>query len=149
MTRAACLDRSFHDVDADPQAHVAVLVGKRCLDEGDIEFDDALADQGRNLGKKQGRVVGKPLVDGIAGVVTDEKRIEPEIALEFFMGIGRHAQGPDMEDLGVEKCLGVFVDIIGQRLHQVLRLAAGRADKYPVAPVDMLEYRRLRANLSG
>ncbi len=65
------------------------------------------------------------------------------------MGIGRDAHGPDMEDLGVEKSLGVFVDIVGQRLHQMLRLAAGSADKYPVAPVYALEDVVERSKLIG
>ena len=126
-----------------------MLVGKGCLDEGDIELDDAACYQCRNLGKKYRGIIGKPFVDGIAGIVSDEKRIEPEIALEFFMGIGRNAHGPDMKDLGVEKSLGIFVDIIGKRLHQVLRLAAGRSDKYPVAPVNMLKDVIERSELVG
>ena len=44
-----------------------------------------------------------------------------------------------MEHLGIKERLGVFAHKVRQRLHQILRLAAGRADEYPVAPVDMLK----------
>ncbi len=37
------LHRCLDDVDADPQAHVAVAVGGRGLDEGDVDGDRPLA----------------------------------------------------------------------------------------------------------
>ena len=62
-----------------------------------------------------------------------------KLSLELLVGVGRHAQRPDLEHLGVEERRGVGGDEPGQRLDQVLRLAAGGADEDPVAAVDVTE----------
>ncbi len=50
-----------------------------------------------------------------------------EVALELVVGVRGDAQGPYVEDLGVEDGLGIGCDVCGQGIHQVLGLAAAGA----------------------
>ncbi len=70
-----------------------------------------------------------------------------EVALEFFIRIRRHAEGPDMKHLSVEERFGIGLDILYKGLHEVLWLAAGSADEYPVTGMDVTEYHLLRDEL--
>lgn len=62
-----------------------------------------------------------------------------EVVLEFFIGIGRHSQGPNVKDFGIKEGLGVGFDESDQRLDQELGFTASRMDKNPVPPMDMAE----------
>ena len=68
-----------------------------------------------------------------------KKELYPEVVLELLVGIGRHAQGPDLQELGVEEGLGMGLDVLDEGADQVLRLAAAGADEDPVAGVDAAE----------
>ncbi len=59
--------------------------------------------------------------------------------LQFFIGIGGHPQGPDLQDLGIEKSFRMGFHIGGQLINQVLRLAASGGDKDPVAGMDIFK----------
>ncbi len=147
MTRSAHLHRRLGDVHADAQAHVAVAVGRGGLDQGHVDGDHLAVEQVGHLGEEDGGVVGQPLVHRLAGVVADEEGVVPEVARELLVGVGGDAQGPHVEDLGVEDRLGVGLHVGGQRVDQVLGLPAGRADEEVVAPVDVLEDLRLGLEL--
>ena len=133
------LHRRLGDVDADSQAHVAVLVGRGGLDEGDLNRDHPAVEEIRHIGKKERGVVGHAPVDRFAGVVADEEGVVAEIVLEFFVGVRGHPQRPDMDDLGVKEGLGMGFDELDQGPDQVLRLGAGGVDEDPVPPVDVPE----------
>ena len=53
-----------------------------------------------------------------------KERVVAEVAFEFWIGIRRYAEGIDMDDLCVKKCLGVGFHITDQRSHKILRLTA-------------------------
>jgi hypothetical protein len=63
-----------------------------------------------------------------------------EIVLELLVGVGRDAQRPYLEELGVEEGLGVGPYVVDERFDEILRLTAPRADKNSVAGVDDAEY---------
>jgi hypothetical protein len=65
----------------------------------------------------------------------------PEVALELDVGVGREPERPDVHDLGVEHGLRVRGDVLDERPHEVLRLAASGADEDPVAAMHLLEDR--------
>jgi len=54
-----------------------------------------------------------------------------------------------VENLDVEQRLRVRADVVDERLHEVLRLAARRADEDPIAAPDVAEDPLLGMNLSG
>ena len=103
---AGHLGGGLHDIHADSETHVAVLIGKRGLDERHIHPVKAPAEEARHLGEKNWRVVGKPRVHGPAGAVADEEGVVPEIGLEFLVGIGGHPEGPHVRTSASKKALG-------------------------------------------
>ena len=109
------LGGGLHDVHADAQAHEPVLVGQRGLDQGHVDGHQLFLEQAGHLGEEDGRVIGQALVHRLAGVVADKKGIVPEVVLELCVRVGRHAQGPDLEQFGIEKGLGVGLHIIDER----------------------------------
>ena len=117
------------------------------LDKRDIDLYRTVFYQGGHVGKRDGGVVGQPLVYGAARVVSDKKRVETEVALEFWIGIWRYAEGIDMDDLRIKKGLGVGFNVVDHRIDEILGLAAARADEDPVARVDMAEDDRPRTKL--
>ena len=146
---AGLLRGGLDDVDADPEAHIAVLVRKGGLEQGDVHMLETPPEEARDLGEKDRRIIGKPLVDGLAGAVADEEGVVPEIGLEFLVGIGGHPEGPDMQNLRVEEGLGVFLDVTDHGVDEVLGLGAGRADEDRIPPVDVAENVFSGANFCG
>ena len=136
--RGAC-DGRLHDVDADAEVQVAVAVGQRRLDEGHVDVDVAAVKEIGNLRQEDGRVVGQPAVHGRARGVADEERVVAHVGLEALVGVGRHAERPDVQDLGAEEGLGIRAHVFGQRPDQVLRFATPGADEDPVAAPDAAE----------
>ena len=135
-----CLVRGgFDHIHADSETQISVLIGKRSLDKRHIDLYRTAFDQGRHVGKGDGGVVGQSLVYGAAGVVSDKERVETEIALEFWIGIRRYAEGIDMDDLRVEKCLGVGFNVIDHRTDKVLGFTAPRGDEDMIATADVTE----------
>ena len=101
------LHRRLHDVDAQAQAEVAVLVGERDLDQRHVDRDETPAQQRRHLREEDRRVVGEAAVDQGAGVVADEEGVVPHVRAQPVVVVGRHAERPDLQDLGVEDRLRV------------------------------------------
>ena len=126
-------------IHTDPETHITVLVGETGLHQRHIDLDGAAFDQGGHVGKGNGRIVGKPLIDGAAGVVPDKKGVVAEIAFEFRVGIGSDAERIDMDDLGVKKGLGIGFHIIDHGPDKILRLAAAGGDKDVIPPADVRE----------
>jgi len=78
------VDGSPANIDADAQAHKAVFVGKRGLNEGDINGYSFAVDQVGNFGKKNGRVIGKAMINRVPGVVPDKKGVVSEVIGVFL-----------------------------------------------------------------
>jgi len=143
------LGGGLDDVHADPHAEIAVVVGQRGLQERHVHVLEAPAEEAGHLGKVHRRVVRQPLVDGPAGAVADEEGVVPEVGLELLVGVGGHAEGPDVQDLGVEEGLGVLLDVADHGMDEMLGLGAGRGDEDRVAPVDVAENLFFRRKFSG
>jgi len=137
------------DVHADAEVEEAVRVGERRLDEGDVHGDHPPPEQVGHLRQEDRGVVGKAGVHRCPRVVAHEEGVVAEVRLQALVGVGRDAQRPDLDDLGVEEGLGVRLEVVGQRVDEVLRLAAGRPDEDAVARADSAEHRLLGDELLG
>ncbi|OPX78908.1 MAG: hypothetical protein A4E50_02061 [Methanosaeta sp. PtaB.Bin087] len=143
------LQGRLDDVNRHPQAHVPVVVGGGGLDEGDVDGGDLSSEEIGDLGEEYGGVVGRPPVDGVPGAVANEEGVEPEVIGELLVGVGGDPEGPDVDHLRLEEGLGVTFYVIDEGLEEVLGLAAAGADEYPVAGVDVSEYRAEGGELLG
>jgi len=141
------LHRRLDDVDGDPQSQVAVPVGGRGLDEGDVDGDRPMAEEGRDLRQKYRGVVGVPPVDGVPAPGPDEEGVEPEVLPKLLLGARGDPQGPDVDHLGAREGVGPLLDVPLQGSDEVLGLAAAGADEDPVAGVNPLEDGGLRPEL--
>ena len=107
-----------------PYAAVAVVVGLGDLDEGHVDDRAARAEECRHLRQEDGRVVGAPLGHRGARVGADEEGVVSEALVELGLGVGRHAEGHDVDDLGVVEVLAG-----GQGPDERLRLTGAAADE--------------------
>ena len=82
------LRRRLDHVHADAKAHVPVFVGRRGLDEGDVDADEAAVEQGRNVREGNRRIVRGARIHRVPGVVADKEGIVAEVPLEFRVGVG-------------------------------------------------------------
>jgi hypothetical protein len=98
---------SFHDVQADAKAQMAMSVRQGRLNEGHIDVDEAPVKQRWQLGQKNRRVICLTRVDGIPRCIADKERIVPKVLLKFFFGIRGYAEGPHMNDFRIEKGMGL------------------------------------------
>ena len=127
------------DVDADPQAHIPVVVRGRGLDQRHIDRNDAPMEELRNLRQEDRRVIGAACVDRVPHRAADKERIQAEVTLDVLVEVRRNAERPEMEDIGVEERLGVRLNVANHFLNQILRLSAAGPDKNPVPTVDPRE----------
>ncbi len=81
-----------------------MLVGRRDLDQGDIDRK-ALGEEPRDLGEKDGRVIGPALVHGLAQVRAHEERVRPEGLTVLRPIEGSVAERQELEDLHIAELL--------------------------------------------
>ncbi|OPY43636.1 MAG: hypothetical protein A4E46_01720 [Methanosaeta sp. PtaU1.Bin016] len=129
----------FNNVYTYSQADVAVLVWQGGLDQCNVHGHKLSSEKIRDRREKDGRVVRSAPVHRIPGAVPYEERIEPEVLLELFIGVRRNAQGPDVNELGVEESLRMVLDVFDQRLDKILRLATASSNKDPISSVNVGE----------
>jgi len=106
-----------------------VAVRGRHLDEGHVDVDDTSTEEGRDPRKGDGSVVPEAAIDRLPGTVADEKRVVAEVELVSLVGIGRHTQGPHVDDLGAVDRVGRGFDELDEGSEQVLGFPAGGTDK--------------------
>ncbi len=140
ITIEAFSNSGLDNINADSEAYISLFVGQRGLNQRNIHAFQSLLKQGRHLREKNRRIIRKTLVDRITYIVADKESIQPEVAFEFFLGKGRNAKRPEVKNLGIYEGLRVFINIAGKSTDKVLGFAAGRADEYVVAAMDMVEY---------
>jgi len=121
-----------------------MFIGKRGLNQGHVYGNQLRSEEIGNSGEKDRRVVCSAAIDGISGAVAYKERVEPKVLLQLFIGIGRHTQRPDVDQLSIEECLGMVLDIVNQSGNQVLGLAAARADEDSISGMDVRKYALLR-----
>ena len=78
-------------VDADAEAAEAVRIGRRNLDQGDIEGHGSAFEQVFNLAEIDGRVIGAAIVDGVANIAADKDRVMAEVPGHLGSDVGRGA----------------------------------------------------------
>ena len=115
-------DGRVHRLDARPERAEPVGVGRRRVDEHDIERQGAALEQARDVGQEDRDVVGAALVDRRAGVRPDEQGAMPEVAGHLGRQVRPRALRVEVDDADVAQLLGA----IDQRLEQDRR-RRGRA----------------------
>ena len=97
-------------------------VGRRGVDEHDIERQGAALEQPRDVRQEDRDVVGASLVDGGTGIRPDEQRAMPEVAGHLRRQVRPRSLGVEVDDADVAQLRGA----IDQRLEQDRR-RRGRA----------------------
>jgi hypothetical protein len=93
------LDRRVGHVDRDAQRAVAVLVRGRDVDEGDVDGEQAGAEERRHLGEEDREVVGPTLLHRLARVLSHEEGVDAEAPLHARGGVRRLPLGVERHDL--------------------------------------------------
>ena len=128
----------------DAEAHEAVFVGPRHLDHGDIERDDPLAEEPRDLVEKDRHIVGAPLVDRRPVGRPDEETVVAEVPLHL-----RRAKRVLAEEQHVvELYPAQFVLARGQGVDQAVGDGGVPAVVDPVSVLDEPDRLRRRAELA-
>ena len=88
-------------VYANAEAAVAVRVGRRHLDEGDVNGHLAALEQRLDLTQEDRGIVGAAVVDGFADVAADEQGVVTEVAGHLGRAIRRRSQSQQVHDFDV------------------------------------------------
>ncbi|VVB72712.1 Uncharacterised protein [uncultured archaeon] len=91
------------DVHAYSKVHVAFPIRKRRLDKGHVQGNSFRADKSGKSREKYGCVVRTGLIYGISGAVSNEEGVEPKVIAKLLVRVRRHAQGDDVDKLGIHK----------------------------------------------
>ena len=94
-------DGRVHRLDARPERAEAVGVGRRRVDEHDVERQRAALEQARDVGQEDRHVVGASLVDRGAGIRPDEQRAVPEVAGHLGRQVRPRSLGVQVDDADV------------------------------------------------
>ena len=146
--QGSSLNRCFHDVNADAEAHITMVIRGGTLNQGDINGYTLAPEQIGNGREKYRAVICHPPVNGIPGIVPDKERVVPEIGLELLLGIEGNPEGPHVEHLGIKEGLGAGLHIVDEGTDKVLGLATSCPDKNPVTWMDITEYPVFRDKFS-
>jgi len=123
----------LRDVHRHAVAAVPVLVRRRDADQRYVDGHAAAAEERRHLREEDGRVVRAAVADGIPQAVADEERIRSEAVRVARLRVRRDAQRQHVDDFRI----GEVLPEVGQRPHELLRLAARRPDEHTVTPPDV------------
>ena len=88
-------------IDADSEAAEAVRVGRRDLDERDVERHGAAYEELFDFAEVDRGVVGAAIVDGIAHVAADENGVVAEMSGHFGSDVRRRPHGHHVDDFDV------------------------------------------------
>ncbi len=132
-------------VHRDPEAHVAVAVRGRDLDQRHVDAHPPAADELGDLREEDGHEVGPALLHRLPDVGADEERGVPEAPLQPRGHVGRRPQGEEVDDLVV----GEVAPEGDQALHQAPGHRGPGADEDPPPPGHGLDGLLHRADLRG
>jgi hypothetical protein len=95
VTRA--LRRGQRRIDARPQAHIPVRVGRRALQQAHIDLDRLRSEQPLDFTEEDRRIIGAPFLHRLAHIAADEQGIMPEVAFILRKNVvgdphGRHVK---------------------------------------------------------
>ena len=122
-------------VDAGPQAHVAVRVGWRALQQADIDGQGAGAKQFLDFAEEDGGVIGAALLYGLAHVAADEEGVVAEVAFVLGQNVVGDPHGCHVQDLDVFQ----FGPAAGERLHEFHGFGAAVVNVDALAAADLGE----------
>jgi hypothetical protein len=70
-------------IHAHAKAAIAMRIGRRYLDEGDINRHVAAFEKGFHLAQKDGRVIGAAIIDRLADIASHEQCVVAEMRRHF------------------------------------------------------------------
>src|ERR1035441_8769352 len=114
------LRRRERNVDARPQAHVPVGVGRSALQQAHVDLDGPRGKQLLDFAQEDRRVIGAPLLHRLAHVAADEQRVVPEVAFVLRKTVVGHPRSLHVDHLHILQ----FGAAPRQRLHQFHRPAS-------------------------
>ena len=120
--------RGLHDVGRNAITTVSVFVRGADLNEGVVDDDAALAEEGGDFGQEDGRVVGPTLGHRLSHVAANEKGVVPESRTELGLCVRGNSERHDVNQFGIGHIIP-----LGQRFDQALGFASAGADEDPVA----------------
>ena len=121
--------RAFH---ADAETAVAVLVGGRNLDEGDVHGILPVVQERGDFRKEDRGEIGASFADRLADVLPDEEGVVAEVTVHFRPDIRGLADPEQMAHFHVVQVRVPF----DHRIHEHLRHRAARMDVDPVTRLD-------------
>src|SRR6266536_926098 len=119
-------------VQPDSKTAEPVRVGRRDLDQCDVEWHGAADEEFFNFAQVDRRVVGTAVVDGVAHVGADEDGVVAEMSSHFGGNVRRRPHGHHVDDLDI-------LDVrtaLHERFDQSLRFGAPGLDVNPHAGLD-------------
>ena len=104
-------------VDAYPKTAEAMRVGRRDFDERNIDRHRSAFEKFFDFAQINGRVIGAPVIDGIAHIAADEHRIVAKVPSHFRRNVGRAAHGHHVDDFYVfdvgARCIRASTSVSG------------------------------------
>ena len=120
-------------VHGNAQAHIAVRIGGRALEQGHVG-PQVLPQEAGNFGKIHRSEIHTALGSGGAGGAAQEEGVVMEVFVILGLAVGCLAHGDHVDDLHVFILGGVG----DQGVQDDGRLAAGVGDHHPLAGLDLL-----------
>ena len=90
-----------------------------------------------------GGVIAQAFLDHVADILSDEKAVHAKVVRQLAVGVGRLAEGEQVDDFRV----GQFVGALAQRADEFERLARAGADEDALAGPDFFDRVRGGENL--
>ena len=115
---ASRLRRGEGDVDAGAEAHPPVTVGRGALDEGRIERQCAVGEEGLDFVEKYGDRVGSPGLHRGTRIGGDEERVVPEALRELGIAIGGWAEVDAVQQFDCAQAGGMGAEALDQGLRR-------------------------------
>ena len=119
-------------IHAHAETAKTVRVGRRYLDERDINRHRPAFEQRFDLAEVDGRVIGTPVINGLAHIAADKHGVMAEVRFHVRSHIGSAAHGHHVDNFHVVNTRGAPE----QSFDKSLRLRAPRLDIYPHSRLD-------------
>ncbi len=138
---AGALHSGGHDIHTYPERAEPHLVRRGDLDQGHVQRQDRLLEEGGHVAQKARRVVAPTGIDRLAGAGTEEEAVDLERVAVLVIGPGGSAEHKDVHQLDIPEPFAA----LQHRGHQGMGAGGRRTDKdaaprpYKLRPVTHIE----------
>ena len=98
---AGGIGSGFGCANFDAKATKAVFVGGRNGDEGNVDGQNAVAEEAGDFGEEDGGKVGASLLNGRSHIMPNKQRIDPKALLILWLDIGSRGKGQNMSNFDI------------------------------------------------